>query len=57
VPVRAVAFYSRETGDRAVVDRAYPFLDAEDVDEVIRYYESHRAEIDAELRAEQSDED
>jgi hypothetical protein len=51
VPVRAIAFYWRETGDRTLVDRAYPFLGSEEVDDAVHYYQAHRAEIDAELRA------
>ena len=57
VPVRAIAFLWRATGDRARIIRDYPSLGAEDVDEAIRYYEAHRAEIDADLREEQGEGD
>jgi uncharacterized protein (DUF433 family) len=56
VPVRAIAFLWRATGDRARIIRDYPTLAAGDVDEAIRYYEAHRAEIDADLLAEQGEE-
>ena len=52
LPVRTVAFYWRETHDRKRILRNYPQLTPELLDEVIRYYKAHRAEIDAELRAE-----
>jgi uncharacterized protein (DUF433 family) len=52
LPVRAVAFYWRESEDRARILRSYPQLTPELLDETIRYYEAHRAEIDGELRAE-----
>ena len=52
VPVRAIAFYWRESGDKARVLRNYPQLTRETLDEAIRYYEDHRAEIDEELRTE-----
>ncbi len=52
LPVRAVAFYWRETGDRARILIAYPQLTPETLDEALRYYEDHRAEIDEELRDE-----
>ena len=56
VPVRAIAFLWRATGDRARILRDYPSLGAQDVDEAIRYYEAHRAELDADLREELGDE-
>lgn len=52
LPVRAIAFYWRETADRARILSQYPQLTAETLDEVIHYYEAHRTEIDEELRAE-----
>ena len=52
IPVRAVAFYWREKPDRERILRNYPQLSRETLDEAIRYYEAHRAEIDDELRAE-----
>ena len=57
IPVRAIAFVWRATGDRARVLRDYPSLTAEDLDEAIRFYEAHRAEIDADLLEEQGAED
>ena len=53
VPVRAVACVWRATEDRALVRRNYPRLSEDDVEAAIRYYEDHRAEIDAELLAEE----
>ena len=55
--MRAIAFVWRATGDRARVLRDYPSLTAEDLDEAIRFYEAHRAEIDADLLEEQGAED
>jgi uncharacterized protein (DUF433 family) len=55
VPVRAIAFLWRATGDRDRIQCDYPALGANDVDQAIRYYEAHRAEIDADLREEQGD--
>ncbi len=52
LPVRTVAFYWRETHNRKRILRNYPQLTPELLGEVIRYYEAHQAEIDAELRAE-----
>ena len=52
LPVRAIAFYWRETGDKGRVLRNYPQLTPATLDEAIRYYEDHRTEIDEELRAE-----
>lgn len=52
VPVRAIAFLWRATGDRARILDDYSFLSGEDIDEAIRFYEAHRAEIDADLLAE-----
>lgn len=52
LPVRAIAFYWRESGDRAQILKNYPQLAPGTLDEAIRYYETHRAEIDEELRAE-----
>jgi uncharacterized protein (DUF433 family) len=52
LPVRAVAFYRRETHDRQRILFDYPQLTPTLLDEVIRYYQAHQAEIDAELRAE-----
>jgi uncharacterized protein (DUF433 family) len=52
VPVRAIAFYWRETGDKARILENYPQLTPETLDEALRYYEAHRAAIDEELRAE-----
>jgi uncharacterized protein (DUF433 family) len=57
IPVRAIAFLWRETCDRSRIVSDYPSLTDGDVDEAIRYYKGHRAEIDAELRAEQGEED
>lgn len=57
VPVRAIAFLWRATGDRARILQDYPHLAEADVDEAIRFYEAHRAEIDADLREEQGEED
>ena len=53
VPVRAVACLWRATGDRALIQRNYPHLSAADLEAAIRYYEAHRAAIDAELLAEE----
>jgi uncharacterized protein (DUF433 family) len=52
VPVRAIAFYWRNTGDKAHILRNYPQLTPETLDEAIRYYEDHRLAIDEELRDE-----
>lgn len=52
LPVRAIAVYWRETGDRARLLRNFPQLTPETLDEAIRYYQTHRAAVDAELRAE-----
>jgi uncharacterized protein (DUF433 family) len=52
LPVRTVAFYWRETHDRARILDDYPQLTPDLLDEVIRYYTAHQAKIDAELRAE-----
>lgn len=57
VPVRAIAFLWRATGDRVRIHHDYPVLSASDVDEAIRYYEAHRAEIDADLLDEQGEGD
>jgi uncharacterized protein (DUF433 family) len=53
LPVRAVAVDWRETQDRKRILRNYPQLTPQLLDEVIGYYRAHRAEIDAELRAEE----
>jgi uncharacterized protein (DUF433 family) len=53
VPVRAIACLWRATSDREFVIRNYPHLSADDVDAALRYYADHRAEIDAELLAEE----
>lgn len=53
VPVRAVACLWRATGDRNLITRNYPHLSLEDVDAALRYYAEHRADIDAELLAEE----
>ena len=53
VPVRAVACLWRATGDRTLIRRNYPRLSEDDVEAAIHYYEEHRAEIDAELLAEE----
>jgi len=55
VPVRAIAFLWRSTGDRARVLHDYPSLSKQDVDEAVRFYEAHRAEIDSDLRDEQGE--
>ena len=52
LPVRAIAFLWRATGDRARILRDYPHLSTADVDEAIRYYQAHQAEIDADLQDE-----
>ena len=52
LPVRAIAFYWRASGDKGRILKHYPQLTPETLDEAIRYYEAHRAEIDEELRAE-----
>jgi uncharacterized protein (DUF433 family) len=52
LPVRAIAFYWREMGDKARILKNYPQLTPQTLDEAIRYYEEHRAKIDEELRAE-----
>lgn len=49
VPVRAIAFLWRATSDRTRILTDYPSLTPSDIDEAIRYYETHRAEIDADL--------
>jgi uncharacterized protein (DUF433 family) len=56
VPVRAIAFLWRASGDRTQVTHAYPWLAPQDLDEAIQYYEAHRTEIDADLADEQGDE-
>ena len=53
VPVRAIACLWRATGDQALIRRNYPRLSEEDVEAAIHYYREHRAEIDAELAAEE----
>ena len=57
VPVRAVACLWRATSDRDVVMRNYPHLSIDDVEAALRYYAEHRAEIDAELLAEERADD
>jgi uncharacterized protein (DUF433 family) len=52
IPVRAIAFLWRETGDRARIFGDYPSLATDDVEEAIRYYETHRDDVDADLREE-----
>jgi len=52
LPVRAVAFYWRHARDRQRLLLDYPQLTPELLDEVLGYYDAHRAAIDAELRAE-----
>ncbi len=50
----------RSSGGRPATARVlhdYPSLTAEDIDEAIRFYEAHRAEIDADLLDEQGPED
>lgn len=49
LPVRAIAFLWRETGERARILEDYPHLALADVDDAIRYYEDHRAEVDADI--------
>ena len=51
--MRAIAFLWRATGDRERILQDYPALSVQDVDEAIRFYEAHRAEIDADLQDEQ----
>jgi uncharacterized protein (DUF433 family) len=53
LPVRTVAFYWRETHDRKRILRNYPQLTPELLAEAIHYYETHQAEIAAELRADE----
>ena len=55
VPVRAIAFLWRATGDRARIIQSFPALSTEDIDEAIQYYLAHRVEIDADLLDEQGD--
>jgi uncharacterized protein (DUF433 family) len=50
--VRAIAFYWRDRSDKARLLRSFPQLTPALLDEAIRYYREHRAEIDEELRAE-----
>ena len=57
VPVRAIAFLWRAGDDRARILAVYPHLTTADVDDAIRFYETHRAEIDADLLDEQGGED
>ena len=57
VPVRAIAFLWRTTGDKTRILHDYPSLAATDLDEAIRFYEEHRADIDADLADEQDGED
>jgi uncharacterized protein (DUF433 family) len=52
VPVRAIAFLWRATGDPARILRDYPHLSPDDVEAAIRYYQAHQAEIDADLQDE-----
>ena len=52
IPVRAISFYWRSGYGRERIQREYPQLSLELVDEAIAYYTQHRAEIDEELRAE-----
>lgn len=47
-----IAFYWRETRDRARLVDTYPHLTLEALDEALCNYENHRAEIDAEVRDE-----
>ena len=53
VPVRAIACLWRATSDRELIMRNYLHLTREDVSAALRYYAEHRAEIDAELLAEE----
>jgi uncharacterized protein (DUF433 family) len=53
VPVRAVACLWRATGDHAFIQQNYPHLSRADIDAAIGFYKEHRAEIDAELAAEE----
>ena len=55
IPVRAIAFIWRATGDRVRVQSDYPTLTALEIDEAIRYYELHRVEIDRDLLDEADD--
>jgi uncharacterized protein (DUF433 family) len=57
VPVRAIAFLWRAAGDRARIQHDYPSLTSLEVDEALRYYEAHRAEIDDDLLDEQGEGD
>jgi uncharacterized protein (DUF433 family) len=57
VPVRAIAFLWRATGDQARILHAYPSLTTSEVDEAILYYEAHRVEIDDDLLDEQGEGD
>jgi uncharacterized protein (DUF433 family) len=50
--VRAIAYYWRDRRDKARLLRSFPQLTPALLDEAIRYYREHRAEIDEELRAE-----
>jgi uncharacterized protein (DUF433 family) len=49
-PVRAIAFYWRETGDKTRILQSYPQMTPRLLDEALRYYAEHRAEVDEELR-------
>jgi uncharacterized protein (DUF433 family) len=57
VPVRAVAFLWRAARDRSQIQRDYPSLTIADIDEAIRYYGEHQAEIDRDLLDEQGEGD
>lgn len=52
VPVRALAFYWRETHDRARIRHNYPQISQDVLDEVLAYYEAHQGAIDSELEVE-----
>lgn len=55
VPVRQIGVYVREGADLNRIMADYPDLIIEEVAEAMQYYEEHRAEIDAELDAEEAD--
>lgn len=57
VPIRAIAFLWRATGDRLRILHDYPGLTEMDLDEAIGFYEEHRGDIDADLADEQDGED
>jgi uncharacterized protein (DUF433 family) len=55
VPVRAVVVAWRAEPEMAAMLTAYPRLAEADVVEALAYYDAHRAEVDARIRAQLAD--